>query len=132
MKIAVSSTGKELNSPIDIRFGRCAWFLIIEVDLEKKTYNLVKSIPNPNVGVGGGAGVSAAQLVANEGVKAVITGNVGPRAYAVFQQLGIEVYRATGTVSEAVEGFIEGKLEKITVPGPMLGFRGGRGMGWRA
>ena len=32
MKIAVSSQGKNLESPLDPRFGRCAYFLIVETD----------------------------------------------------------------------------------------------------
>ena len=32
MKIAVSSTGKTLESAIDPRFGRCAYFMIIDTE----------------------------------------------------------------------------------------------------
>ncbi|MBW2001843.1 MAG: NifB/NifX family molybdenum-iron cluster-binding protein, partial [Deltaproteobacteria bacterium] len=32
MKIAVSSTGTDLNSEIDPRFGRCAYFIIVNTD----------------------------------------------------------------------------------------------------
>ena len=35
MKIAISSTGKTLESEIDPKFGRCAYFLIIDVDNKK-------------------------------------------------------------------------------------------------
>ncbi len=135
MKIAISSTGKELDSTIDFRFGRCAYFIIIDIDKKKKKFDLVKAIANPNVAVGGGAGVSAAQLVANEGAEAVITGNIGPRAHDVFQQLNIKAYRAEGTVEGAVKLFMDGKLEAISVPGPMgvgkpgMGRGAGRGMG---
>jgi predicted Fe-Mo cluster-binding NifX family protein len=135
MKVAISSTGKELDSAIDFRFGRCAYFIIVDVDKKKKKFDMVKAIANPNVAVGGGAGVSAAQLVANEKAEAVITGNIGPRAHDVFQQLNIEAYRAEGTVKEAVELFIDGKLEKISIPGPIgigkpgIGRGAGRGSG---
>ena len=90
MKIAISSTGKELDSTIDPRFGRAAYFIMVEI--ENKEYKIVKTIENPNINVGGGAGVSAGQLVGNEKVVAVITGNMGPRAMDVFSQLKIEVY----------------------------------------
>ena len=129
MKIAISSTGNKIDSTIDPRFGRCTYFIIAEI--KNKKYNILKTIKNPNINVGGGAGISAGQLVGNEKVKAVITGNIGPRAMDVFSQLKIEVYSATGTVKQAVEDFMNNKLKKINVPGPMgIGKPGlGRGMG---
>ena len=117
MKIAISSTGKDIDSAIDPRFGRAAYFIIAEI--KNKEFKIVKTIANPNINVGGGAGVSAGQLVANEQVSAVITGNIGPRAMDVFSQLKIEVYSAAGTVKKAIEDFMKNKLQKITMPGPM-------------
>lgn len=133
MKVAISSNGKGLDSTIDFRFGRCAYFIIVDIDKKKKKFDMVKAIANPNVAVGGGAGVSAAQLIANEGAEAVITGNIGPRAHDVFQQLKIEAYKAEGTVERAIELFMADKLEAISVPGPMgiakPGMVRGQGMG---
>ena len=128
MKIAISSTGKGFESQIDARFGRCVYFVIAEV--KDKKIEEIKSIENPSINVGGGAGISAAELVANEGVKAVITGNVGPRAISVFSQFGIKVYSATGKVKDALDKFVEGKLEELgSATGPM-GF-GNKGVGRR-
>ncbi|MCK4319604.1 NifB/NifX family molybdenum-iron cluster-binding protein [Candidatus Micrarchaeota archaeon] len=118
MKIAISSTGKGIESQIDARFGRCVYFVIAEV--KDKKIEEIKSIENPSINVGGGAGISAAELVANEGVKAVITGNVGPRAISVFSQFGIKVYSTTGKVKDALDNFVEGKLEELnSATGPM-------------
>ncbi|HOH04495.1 MAG TPA: NifB/NifX family molybdenum-iron cluster-binding protein, partial [Candidatus Pacearchaeota archaeon] len=36
MKIAISSTGKNLQDEIDARFGRCSYFLIVEIDEKNK------------------------------------------------------------------------------------------------
>lgn len=118
MKVAISSTGKNLDSQVDNRFGRCAFFIIAEITDGK--IEEVKSIENPNVSVGGGAGISAAELVANEGVEAILTGNVGPRAIDVFSQFGIKAYRVTGTVESALNELAAGKLEELdSATGPM-------------
>jgi len=138
MKIAVSATGKGLDSQVDVRFGRCPNFVIVE--LEGKEIKGSEDVENTATSQMGGAGISASQLVADKGVKAVITGNMGPRAFQVFSQLGIDVYQGTGTVREVVEKFADGKLTKISeATGPMFmgnpdagagpGAGMGRGMG---
>ena len=126
MKIAVSSTGKDLESEIDARFGRCPFFLIIEI--EGRKIKNVRAVENTASAQVGGAGMTAAQIVADQNVEAVITANVGPRAFDVFGQLGIKVYTAQGKIKDAVQDFIDGKLQQIGSPtGPqhmgMGGFR---------
>jgi predicted Fe-Mo cluster-binding NifX family protein len=114
MKIAVSSTGKDLDCKIDPRFGRCAYFIIVEI--ENKEVKDSKTIKNPATEQSGGAGTAAAQLVGNEKVEAVITGNVGPNAFTTLDKLGIKVYQAEGTVKEVIEDFIEGELAEVEEP----------------
>jgi len=114
MKIAVSAEGNTMESRIDQRFGRAASFIIVE------TKNLdYEAIDNSAAAASGGAGISAAQLVADKGVEAVITGNVGPNAMNVLKAADIEIYKGSAaTVKENVELFKKGMLEKIntTVP----------------
>ena len=90
MRIAISSTGKDLESQVDVRFGRCSYFIIAEV--EGKEIKSSESIENTSAAQMGGAGITAAQMVADKKVDAIITGNMGPRAFTVFQQLGIEIH----------------------------------------
>lgn len=111
MKIAVSSTGKELDSDVSNVFGRCPYFIIVEVEDKKVTK--IEAIENISAKQMGGAGISAAQTVAEKGVKAVIAGNIGPRASDVLRQFNIEVYNGSGAVKEALQKFIDGKLERI-------------------
>jgi len=112
MKIAVSSTGKTLESDVDSRFGRCAYFLIVEIE-DKKVKN-VKSIENKAKEQMGGAGISAGEIVASEKVDAVITVNLGPRAFSVFEQFGIKVYSGQGKIENVVKDFTEGKLKELS------------------
>ncbi len=131
MKIAVSSTGQGLGSQASPVFGRCPWFVIVETDGKKIIGH--KDVQNTAATQAGGAGISAAQTVGNEGTNVVISGAVGPRAFAVFQQVGIEAYAAaSATVEENVLRFMQGKLAKVSAPGLMgAGMTGGfgRGMG---
>jgi len=81
MKIVVSATGMDLDSPVDPRFGRAACLLIVDSD----TGILIEAIDNSQGrDAAQGAGISRAALVADQGVKAILTGRVGPKAMPVI------------------------------------------------
>lgn len=134
MKIAVSSSGKTLDSALDPRFGRCACFLV--VDPEDMSY---EAFDNQSAGLAGGAGIQAAQFLADKNVSVVITGNVGPNAVQALSAAGIDIFaEQRGTAKEVVEMYKEGRLKPTTqstvsshfgTGGGGFGGRGGRGMG---
>lgn len=138
MKVAVSSTGNHLDSLIDPRFGRCAYFVFVETD--DMAY---EAFENTSMALGGGAGIQSAQFVASKGAKVVITGNCGPNAVRTLSAAGIDlILGQMETVRQAVEDFKNGRLQKTTEPNVadhygMGGARagtgscrgGGRGMG---
>ncbi len=112
MKIAISADGKTLDSNIDPRFGRCNYFLIIEIEDQKiKDFRAIENIAKDQMG---GAGVTAGETIAREKVDAVITVNVGPRAYSVFEQFGVKIYQAEGKIKEAVENFLMNRLVELS------------------
>lgn len=111
MKIAISSTGKTLDDNVDVRFGRCSYFLIVEIK-NKKVKN-VEAVENTAKEQMGGAGISAAKLVVEKDVSVVITGDVGPRALDVLKQFNIELYNGAGLIKEVLQKFIDNKLERI-------------------
>ena len=125
MKICITSVGPELNSGVDPRFGRCQYFLILSEKGE-----LLKSIPNESGQAMRGAGITAAQIVADEGVDIVITGNVGPNAYMVLNQSGIKIFPGASniTTGQAFKMYEESKLEEID-PSQAKGFGPGFGKG---
>jgi predicted Fe-Mo cluster-binding NifX family protein len=50
------------------------------------------------------------------GAQAVVTGNVGPKAFRILNAAGIKVYlSAEGTVAEAIRKFKAGELKETTV-----------------
>jgi predicted Fe-Mo cluster-binding NifX family protein len=126
MRLCVTSQGDDLDSEVDPRFGRCAYFLI--VDIENMEF---EAVMNGGVGAAGGAGVQAAQAVAGLRAEAVATGNLGPNAFETLSAAGIRMFTgASGTVRRTVEAFKAGEL-KETIAGPTTGthsgIRGGRG-----
>ncbi len=112
MKIAITATGPDLDSIVDPRFGRCAHFLII--DPETLEY---ESIENPNISLGGGAGIQSVQLMAQKEVDTVLTGNCGPNAFRTFEASGIQVITGvSGSIQEAVNQYNSGAHPNATSP----------------
>lgn len=112
MKIAVSSTNKDIKSDISEVFARCPYFVIAEI--KNKEIKETEVIKNESIDQNRGAGISTSQLMAEKNVEAVITGNIGPRALDVLNQFNIEVYSGKGSAEKALQEFIAGKLEKIS------------------
>jgi predicted Fe-Mo cluster-binding NifX family protein len=109
MKIAITSQGETLQSPVDPRFGRAKYFIVIDSETAefKATDNVV------NLQAAQGAGIQTGRAVAELGVEAVITGNVGPKAFSVLNAAGIKIYLgASGTVEQAFAKFKEGALQE--------------------
>jgi predicted Fe-Mo cluster-binding NifX family protein len=112
MKIAISSSGTDQSSQVDPRFGRCQYFIIADTD-DGKT----EAVRNAAQSAGGGAGIQAAQTVADQGAETVLTGNVGPNAHRALQAAKITVITGvSGTVSDALKLFQEGKYQATDSP----------------
>ena len=89
-----------------------------------------EAIPNTASDATGGAGIQAAQTIANKGVKVVITGDVGPNALGALSAAGIAIVTgAFGTVKEVVDKFKRGELQRTGVPTVSRHFGIGRGLG---
>jgi len=127
VKIAVTASGPGLDSQVESRFGRCPYFIIVDTDTME-----YEAIHNPNVQVGGGAGIQSAQMMAQNDVELVLTGNCGPNAFRVFSQAGIKIVTGvSGLVRESVEKFKSGEIAEATLPSvnDHFGIGGGKGMG---
>ncbi len=112
MKIAISSEGSTTDSLIDQRFGRCKYFIVVEIEGNKVKGD--NAVENKGAIQGHGAGIRAAQQVGELGVDTVITGNLGPNATEVLNQLKIKPYHGSGKVKDAVDEFINDGLKEIT------------------
>ena len=127
MKLAISSSGKNLDAQLDPRFGRCAYFLIVDpADMHFEVFD------NQSVAQSGGAGIQAAQFLADKNVSAVITGHVGPNAVQTLTAAGIDIFAEhRGSIAEVVKRYESGALTPSTqsTVSSHFGMGGGRGMG---
>lgn len=113
MRIAVTSTGTDLDSQVDPRFGRALYFLI--VDSETFAYDVVDNKENLNALKG--AGIQAAQMVSEKGAEVLLTGFCGPNAFKALKAADITVANdATGSVRDAVKAYLDGKLSLAEEP----------------
>jgi predicted Fe-Mo cluster-binding NifX family protein len=113
MKIAVTSTGKDLDSNVDPRFGRAAYILIVD----SETFEFEVLDNRENVNALKGAGIQAATMISKNGAKVLLTGFCGPNAFKALKAAKIGVANdATGLVKEAITAYVSGKLPLADQP----------------
>jgi predicted Fe-Mo cluster-binding NifX family protein len=105
MKIAISSTGKDMDSAVDPRFGRAPYLIIVD----STSGQIVDVIDNSAAqDAAHGAGINAASAVAESGAQVVLTGRVGPKAFAVLDAAGIKVVSdCSGSLRTVVGNYAE-------------------------
>jgi predicted Fe-Mo cluster-binding NifX family protein len=111
MRIAITCQDDTLEGMVDQRFGRCKYFLIVDIGDKAKE---AKAVLNQGAEQGHGAGIKAAQQIGDLGVKKVLTGQLGPNATAVLDKLGIVAYHASGKAKDAIDQLINDRLEPIS------------------
>ena len=106
MRVAITAQGAALEAAVDSRFGRAKYFVVCDTDTGAVTYHNNEQ----NLNAMQGAGIQAAQQVVSLGVEAVLTGNVGPKAFMTLEAGNVKPYiGASGTVAEALDAFKAGK-----------------------
>jgi predicted Fe-Mo cluster-binding NifX family protein len=112
MKICITSKGTSLDSEVDPRFGRCAYFIILDIESMKH-----EIIENSNAQTSGGAGIQSGQLVSEKNVEAVLTGNVGPNAYDTLSAAKIKIITGvSGIIKDAIEKYKNGEFNTVDNP----------------
>jgi predicted Fe-Mo cluster-binding NifX family protein len=126
MKICVTAAASGIDAPLDPRFGRCPFFVVVNLDSMSD-----ESIANSNINATSGAGIQAASEVAKLGASALITGNLGPNAMQTLKAANIDVYQhqGGGSVRDAVEKFKQGELSRMEEPTVLAHSGMGQGMG---
>lgn len=125
MRVVITANGTELDAQASPVFGRCPVYVFVDTETMQ-----FEGLENPGVAAPSGAGIQAAQFVIECGAQAVVTGNVGPNAYGVFQASRVPVYLfGGGTVQEAVEAYVARRLEPVGGANVPAYSGMGRGMG---
>ncbi len=109
MRVLVSAdNGEGLDSVVSPHFGRCPYFVI--VDLDEREVKAVENVTNPFYGNHRPGQVPG--FVHEHGADVMLTGGMGGRAIAFFQEYGIQpVTGAAGSVRHALEQYLGGELE---------------------
>jgi predicted Fe-Mo cluster-binding NifX family protein len=123
MRIAITTSGQDLDAPVDPRFGRAKSFLVYDTD--SGLWSLLDNAQNVNAAQG--AGIQAATAVVRAGAEAVLTGNCGPKAFRALSAAKVKVYvGVSGRARAAIEQLTAGQLQPADAPSVEPHFGTGR------
>jgi predicted Fe-Mo cluster-binding NifX family protein len=107
VKIAFTTSGDNLDAPLDSRFGRAPKFLVY--DSEANTFAVIDN--QQSLSAAQGAGIQSAETVARSGAESLVTGHCGPKAFRVLHAAGIKIFNSDApTVAAALEQYRAGLL----------------------
>lgn len=86
MKTIISSTGSHAASRFDLRFGRAAWFCLLDEASGKISFHQNEFQESTH-----GAGTRAAERVIELGATKVISGDFGPKAKELLEKFDIQM-----------------------------------------
>jgi len=111
MKVVVTSQGRDMSSEIDLRFGRAKWLIVIDTDTgDFQAHDNVQ-----NLNAAQGAGIQAGRNVVNLDAEAVVTGNVGPKAFRTLAAAKVKIFLTKKqTVQQAIDSFKAGELSEVS------------------
>ena len=113
MLIAITATENSLQAEVDPRFGRAAYYMIIDT----ATDEVIAHNNQDGINAANGAGTGAAQTLSEYGVKVLYTGRVGPKAAVVLDTAGIPYYEnCKGRVQDILEQIKIGQLPQTAPP----------------
>lgn len=101
-KICITAQGNDLESEVDLSFGRAQHFIIVDPNTME-----FEVLENPHVESAQGAGIQTAQLISSKKVAVVLTGSCGPNAQRVLHSAGVKVI--TG-----IQGRVQDVLSRYT------------------
>jgi len=109
MRIAISiETNEELDSVVAHHFGRCPYFVFVDVD--GREVKAVEIVDNPFFN--GHQPGQVPGFINDQKADVMLSGGMGGRAIQFFEQFGIQAATgASGTARTALESYLGGELE---------------------
>lgn len=109
MKIAIPVDENTMRTEVCMSFGRAPYFLIYDADAKEGIF-----LDNSAAASAGGAGIKAAQAVADSGADVLITPRCGENAANVLKAANVRIYKtAEGTAKQNIDAFIADKLSPL-------------------
>lgn len=109
MKLAIPAEEKNTGTGVCQSFGRTPYFLIYDTETKESVF-----LDNSAAASQGGAGIKAAQSIADSGAGALLTPRCGENAAEVLKAAEIKLYRtAEGSAMDNIRSFLEGKLPPL-------------------
>lgn len=110
MKITIPMNEQELESGVCPSFGRAPYFLFYDTDTNESKWH-----SNSAAESSGGAGIAAAQFLADSGADVLITPRCGENAQKVLSGSNITIYQSVdGTAKENIDALAEGTLSILS------------------
>lgn len=109
MKLCITAAGNDVSANTDSAFGRAHWFVLVDTES-----GAVEAIENASINASQGAGIAAAQTMADKNVEGVLTGRLGPKAQTALAAAGVKMFEGLGslTVGQALEQFKQGQYKE--------------------
>lgn len=107
MKIAFASDGETIESDLSFHFGRCPYYVFVDVkgkEIEKTEAKKNPFFQNHEPGL-------VPEFIANEKANVIIAGGMGPRAIDWFKKLNVEAITTNPKkIKEVLDDYFLGKL----------------------
>ena len=109
MKIAIPAENISLSSNVYESFGRSPYFLFYNTITKESEF-----LDNSAVVSQGAAGIRAAQVIADNGIKALIAPRCGENAQKILENAEVLVYKSIpGTLQKNIDEFLSDNLNLI-------------------
>ena len=99
-----------LDGQISQHFGRCPYYLLVDVEGDEVKNTEVVNNPYYHNHVPG----KVPQFISEQAVNVMIAGGMGPRAIDMFTSLGIEVATGViGNVGNVLQAYLRGEISGV-------------------
>ena len=116
MRIAIPVNENSMKTNVCQSFGRAPYYLFYNTITKESEF-----LDNSAVVSQGGAGIRAAQVIADNGVKALITPRCGENAGLVLRNAEVLIYKSIpGSIQENIDAFVSEGLTIMNETHPGL------------